>query len=70
MLSVESIIKSVYGSNTAAAQSLGVEPSSVSNWKAWGHFPARLVVPIWRDAKNNGIPIEVDEIPTFEEARK
>src|SRR5690242_6871648 len=69
MQTVDSIIKSVYGSDAAAANALGVVRSAVSNWKAWGHFPMRLVVPIWRDAKNQGVEIQVDEIPTMDESQ-
>lgn len=66
MQSVESIIKDVFGNQVSAAKELGVKPSAVSNWKSWGYFPPRLVLPIWQAAKDRGIQLEPDEIPAIE----
>lgn len=67
MQTVEAIVKEIFGKSGAAAKSLGVKPSAVSNWKAWGYFPARMVGPILKRARERGIEISVDDIPATPE---
>lgn len=63
MLTVDSIITSVYGRPVKAAAKLGVKPSAVSNWKASGYFPSRLIKSLCQDAKSVGVPLDVNDIP-------
>lgn len=63
MQTVESIIESVYGKAQDAAQRLGVERTSISNWKAAGKFPARLAAAICQHARESGIGLDIADIP-------
>ena len=65
MRTVASLLVDVYGSDAEAALKLGVVRSAVCNWKDRGHFPARLTVRIWKDAKARGLKIGVEDIPAF-----
>ena len=67
MQTVEAIVKGIFGRQTVAAEELGVKPASISNWKAWGYFPARMVGPILKRARERGIEISVDDIPATPE---
>lgn len=70
MLTVPSLIKTVYGNATTCADKLGVTRPAVSNWKASGQFPARLVPSILVHAKEGGLEIDVEDIPTTEQVRR
>lgn len=69
MQTVETIIKSVYGGEEAAAREFGVTRSAICNYKARGHFPARLVVKIFNDAKAQRYALDLDGIPTIRAVR-
>ena len=69
MQTVKSIIETVYGDHATAAERLGVTSTAVFNWKAWGYFPARLVVPIFEHAREKGVEFDVSEIPTQTNAK-
>lgn len=64
MQTVESLISSIYGDENNAASKLGVGRTAVSNWKTWGYFPTRLIVPLCKDAREKGIELDVAKIPT------
>lgn len=64
MQTVESIVKSVYKTDLAAASRLGLRSrSAVSNWKKWGYFPRRLLPDILADAKKAGVKLAIGDIP-------
>lgn len=63
MQSVESILASIYGSEGDAAPRLGVVRSAISNWKAQGYFPARLVAQLLADARAARVKIDFADIP-------
>ncbi len=63
MATVDSILKDVYGEEAQAAVHLGVVRSAISNWKAWGHFPAHVLPKIVADANASGVTLDVADIP-------
>lgn len=64
MNTVDSIISGIYGTPAKAAAAHNVKRSAVSNWKAWGYFPERLVGKLLMDATHKGVPLRVTDIPT------
>lgn len=68
MLTVKSIIADVYGTDAEAASAFKVGRSAICNYKAWGHFPPRLLPQIMRDAAAKGASITIDDIPLTREA--
>lgn len=70
MLTVDDVLKSIYdGDDLAAAAALGVGRTAVLNWRAWGYFPTRLVIPIWKHAKDRGIDIDIATLPVMQKTR-
>lgn len=69
-MTVPTVIESVYGNATTCADMLGVQPSAVSNWKAFGQFPARLVASILLHAREKGVDLDVSDIPVTEQVRR
>lgn len=69
-MTVPQVIEHVYGDTLTCASKLGVKRPAVSNWKAFGQFPARLVGMILRHAQEAGKEITVDDIPASEQVRK
>lgn len=70
MKTVNDILKDVYGSDTAAAQVLIDRRlikfrSAVSNWKAAGYFPTRLLPLIIADAHAKGLKLKISDIPVM-----
>jgi hypothetical protein len=63
MLTVESILISIYGSERAAAEPHRVGRSAVSNWKAQGFFPSRVVPKLLADAREKNLQIDFADIP-------
>ena len=66
MRTVDEILEQVYGSGAEAASALGVLKTAPYNWKKWGHFPARIAIQIFMEAKRKRIALSLAEIPTLE----
>jgi hypothetical protein len=64
MQSVDAILNKVYGGKAQAHAALGGSRSSPWNWAKNGHFPAAVAIKISLDAKERGIDLALDEIPT------
>lgn len=69
MRTVPSILESIYATQSNAAATLGVGRSAVSNWKALGYFPTRLLARIVADAAAANVDLPITEIPTMENSR-
>jgi len=70
MMTVPHVVESVYGTAAQCAAALGVQPSAVSNWKTFGQFPARLAATIVRHARENGVELDVADLPVSEQVRR
>lgn len=68
MQSVETILNKVYGGKAGAHAALGGAKSSAWNWSKAGYFPASVAIKIAIDAKERGIELPLDEIPTLEKS--
>lgn len=64
MKTVSEVLDLVYGADANHPEALKVGPSNVSNWRAWGYFPAHIVLQILHDAETRGIAIAAREIPS------
>lgn len=70
MHTVESLLEDIYGSESEASKTLvdkGLirSRSAISNWKAWGYFPTRLLPQIMADAAAKDVSITVADIPVM-----
>jgi hypothetical protein len=66
MQSVDEILTSVYGGKAKAHAALGGARSNPWNWAKNGHFPAAVAIKISLDAKERGIELPLEEIPTLD----
>ena len=69
-LTVEDILKTVYGSDTQAAQTLIDREiikvrSAVWNWKGAGYFPNRMIPVLAADAAAKGVDLQISDIPVM-----
>ena len=68
MRSVTEILDTVYGGKAEASAALSRNKSSPWNWERAGVFPAPVAIQISLDAKDRGIDLPLDEIPTLARA--
>ena len=64
-LTVPAILTGIYGKPKKALAALQVTRSSLSNWRAWGYFPERMVGRLLRDADAAGFKLTAQQIPTM-----
>lgn len=60
---VSDVLAAVYGEDNPATV-LKVGPSSISNWRGWGYFPAHIALQILADAEARSVPLSVGDVPT------